>query len=277
MHLTKLQEYKIIDGIKCFAPDVAYENSDYPTGHFDRLFLLEENNFWFKSRNRIIECLFSKYLGRKDRKKILEIGCGTGFVLKGLSRFTNLELYGAELYIEGLKFAKKRLPEAEFIQLDAKDIPYEAYFDAVGAFDVLEHIDEDILIMKNVNKSLRSKGLFFITVPQHKWLWSGQDETAYHKRRYSRKEMFEKLKLSGFSIEFISSYIFLLLPIMFLSRLKMKLAKQKSKKEYSYDELLVHPLINKALDLIIRFDELLIKFGVSIPCGGSMAVVARKC
>lgn len=276
MCVAELKYYQVIDGIKCYAPELAYENEDYPTGHFDKLFSLETKHFWFKARNRIIKYLFFKYLGEKDVKKILEIGCGTGFILSELSKSKNYELAGAELYIEGLKFAKRRLPNVEFVQLDARDMPFNKEFDAVGAFDVLEHIEEDVLIMESVYKSLSAGGYFFITVPQHKWLWSTQDDTAFHKRRYSRDEIVKKLQDVGFSIQYISSFVFFLLPLMILSRSRRK-GEVNENTEYSYDEIKINPLINFVLDLVMRLDELLIKLGVSIPLGGSMIVVAKKC
>ncbi len=42
--------------------------------------------------------------------------------------------------MEGLKYAKQRVPGAEFIQMDATEMPFENEFDAIGAFDVLELI-----------------------------------------------------------------------------------------------------------------------------------------
>ena len=69
--------------------------------------------------------LFKKYLGSRNNK-ILEIGCGTGYVLKGLEdKFINYQLVGSEIHIEGIKFAKERLQKVEFIQLDATKMPFE--------------------------------------------------------------------------------------------------------------------------------------------------------
>lgn len=268
--------YTLIDGIKCYSPTAAKYNTDYNSEHYDVLFNIESNNFWFRSRNRLIKYLFSKFLGGIHGAKVLEVGCGTGYVLKGLLRFKSLRLYGAELNIEGLKYAKKRLPEVEFVQLDMRYSPFEDEFDAVGAFDVLEHIDEDELIMKNVYKALKSKGLFFISVPQHMWLWSTQDDTSCHKRRYSRKEMIEKLKKAGFSIKFVNSFVFTLLPLMLISRLRMKKKKLISTTKYNYDELTLPTFLNKVLECIMFVDEFLIRIGLPLFIGGSLLVVAEK-
>lgn len=270
-----LTKSKTIEEIECFAPEVAFQSTDYNPEHFNVLFDLESNNFWFKARNRIISYLVSRFLKNNQSVKFLEIGCGTGFVLKSLTRFKNCELYGAELYLEGLKYAKKRLPSVKFVQLDIRKTPYEEEFDAVGVFDVLEHIEEDVLVIENIYKTLKRNGLLFISVPQHKWLWSDQDDASDHKRRYSRNEMILKLKKSGFSVEFISSFIFTLLPLMFLSRLT-KRANNEDKKKYDYKELQLSPLLNKLFFIVMFVDEMLIRSGFSLPAGGSLLVVARK-
>lgn len=268
------QEYKIIEGIKCYAPHLAYSNNDYNESSFKELYRLEDNNFWFCSRNRVIQNLFGKYAGKNGN--FLEIGCGTGYVLKGLSKsFPNLKLSGAEIYLKGLEFAKKRLPNIEFIQLDATDLPFREEYDYVGAFDVLEHITEDEKVIENVYKSLRGGGKFFISVPQYMWMWSIEDDKACHKRRYTKTELFHKLKNAGFQITYYTSFVFILFPLMYLSRI----FKKNKDKEMTYEtnsELKLNPIINKVFEQFMRIDEILIKVGISLPIGGSLIVVATK-
>lgn len=268
--------YEVIDGVKCYAPHLAFENADYPTGHFNLLFELESKNFWFRARNNILINVFSKFCRTSNLIKVLEIGCGTGYVLSGLSKFKNFNLFGAEVYLDGLKYAKQRLPDIDFLQADIRSIPFKSEFDAVGAFDVLEHIDEDTKVMQSVCECLKPGGLFFISVPQHKWLWSSQDETALHKRRYSRKEIIEKLEKSGFLLMFVTSFVFTLFPLMFLSRFTRKNKQGFVKSEYSYDELILPPIVNSLFRFFMYVDEALIKMGFSLPFGGSLLIVARK-
>ena len=69
--------------------------------------------------------------------------------------------------------------------MDARNIPFRDEFDVIGAFDVLEHIDEDVAVIDEVRKALRPGGGFLMSVPQHPALWSQQDERAFHVRRYT--------------------------------------------------------------------------------------------
>ena len=273
------ENFTYINNIKCYAPDLANENSEYPKDVFKILFKTESTNFWFVSRNKIIQGLFRKYLG-KQTSKVLEIGCGTGYVLKGLQEtFSNYELVGSEIHLEGIKFAKERLPNVNFIQLDATKIPFENQYDAIGAFDVLEHIDEDELVMQQVHKALKDGGLFFISVPQYQWMWSINDDIAYHKRRYSRKELKEKLSNSGFEVIYISSFVFMLFPFMYFSRLFKANKSNEITDEIiikEMNELQLNPLLNKLFTLFMSIDVFFIRYKISLPFGGSLISVARK-
>lgn len=273
------QSFILINGIKCYAPQFAAANSDYPAEAFELLYKVEDTNFWFVNRNKIIQHLFKKYLGINENA-VLEIGAGTGFVLKGLqNNFSNYQLEGSEIHLEGIKFAKERLPKVQFFQMDATNIPFENQYNAIGAFDVLEHIEADEKVMKEVYKALKPNGLFLISVPQHQWMWSINDDIAYHKRRYSRTEMKRKLIDSGFDIKYISSFVFTLFPFMYISRFFKQSKPKKITDEIilnEMNELQLHPVLNFVFGFFMQIDLLLIKLGISLPIGGSLIAVAQK-
>lgn len=272
-----MSEPAVIRGITCYAPELALENEDFPPDQFETLYKNESGNFWFKSRNRVILHQLSKYKPAGGQS-LLEIGCGTAFVLNGIhDRFPDLKLTGSEIYISGLELAAKRLPHIEFIQLNATDMPFSNKYDYAGAFDVIEHIEEDEKVMQEVFKALKPGGRFLITVPQHKWLWSVIDEYSCHKRRYTRKELKSKLKQAGFEIDFVTSFTFFLLPVMYLARLRRHSVKVEDlTKEQINSEVSLSGWMNSLFTIIMRLDEALIKVGISLPCGGSLFVVARK-
>ncbi|HWQ82608.1 MAG TPA: class I SAM-dependent methyltransferase [Ignavibacteria bacterium] len=270
-------KYEIIDGVRCYAPSLARGNNDFDASSFEKLYSLEEKNFWFRTRNKIIKRLAGKYFGKERGGKFLEIGCGTGYVLKGLEEFERLELYGAEIYLEGLKYAKKRLPEVEFVQLDATEMPYRDEFECIGAFDVLEHIEKDEAAIKSIHGSLKDGGLFFISVPQYKFMWSYLDDVACHKRRYSSKELRTKLINAGFTVLYSSSFVFSLFPLMLLSRLiKGKKPEWTVNSEETFQELDLNPILNCIFTAALSIDTFLIGAGVRLPFGGSIIMVAEK-
>ena len=270
--------YKMIDGVKCYNPESAVDNTYYPAEAFDTLYRLEQSNFWFKARNRLILHLFNRHIDKKNKLSVLEIGCGTGFVLNELQKIQSLKLYGAEILLNGLKLAAQRVPEAEFIQLDATNMQFVSEFDIICAFDVLEHIGEDEKAISNVYKALKEKGLFFITVPQHRFLWAEIDELSNHKRRYRKSELYEKLRRSGFEIIYNTSFVFSLFPVMALSRMLSRKSKpgNNEKKPDLFREFRIPLIVNGIFGLFMHADELLIKAGIRLPFGGSLFVIALK-
>jgi len=268
-----MAEFEIIDGFKCYSPKLAVSNNGFSADSFSFLRQVEENNFWFKVRNRIIIGLIKKYSGRSGNKKLLEIGCGTGYVLSGLSASTDFQLSGSDIHVEGLKYAQQRVPTAEFIQMDATEMPFENEFDAIGAFDVLEHISEDELALKNIHKSLCPNGVLYISVPQYMFMWSSLDEISFHKRRYSKAELMQKVTAAGFKIEYCGSFVFSLFPLMVFSRF---LLQRKEKAASGNEEFKINRFLNAALESVLSLDEFLIKTGFRLPFGGSLLCVARK-
>ncbi len=268
--------YTIIENIKCYAPELAYQNEGFPPDSHDRLAILEEQNFWFKARNLILIHLFKKYVGKGSSKKVMEIGSGNGYVLKGLCQL-EYTLIGTEIYLDGLKNIRKKLPHVELIQLDALQMPFISEFDAIGAFDVIEHIQEDEKVIQNVHKALKPDGYFLITVPQHRFLWSYTDDYARHKRRYTRNELKYKLSKNKFRICFISSFVFTPFVFVLISRLmkKNKPVEKITRKDIE-SEFLIPEWLNKLFYLLIMVDYYLIKASCSLPFGSSLVVVARK-
>ena len=238
--------------------------------YFESLAAIEEKNFWFQARNRLILSCFERFF--PDTDSLLEVGCGTGFVLSGIAgKFPGIKLVGSEYFAEGLPFARGRLPQATLIQADAREIPYVEEFDVVGAFDVLEHIEDDILALTSLYQALRSGGGIFLTVPQHQWLWSETDEHACHCRRYTRDELAGKLQSAGFKVEYSTSFVSLLLPTLLVSRLSKRMPGSDP-----LAELKLNPVLNAFLGMILDFERLIIKCGARMPVGGSLLMVGIK-
>lgn len=262
-----------VDGFLAYAPDLAHGGGGFEAAYFPELAALEEKNFWFRSRNKLLQWALGRF--HPDFTSFLEVGCGTGFVLAGLSRLnTEARFAGSEIFTAGLEFASKRLPNALFIQMDARAIPFVEEFDVVGAFDVLEHIDEDELVLSQMHAALKKNGTLMITVPQHPWLWSSFDDYSHHFRRYTEMELRQKIEKAGFEIVRNTSFVTVLLPIMALSRL---LRRRKPIEDIDLSaELRLPPVVNAVFGWALACEAAFIKAGFSFPIGGSRLVIARK-
>jgi SAM-dependent methyltransferase len=260
------------EGISLFAPELADTISGMDPSAFESLSELEAGHFWFVTRNQLIVGLTNKYF--PEARRFLEIGCGTGMVLRELAASRRWDrLVGSELHPTGLSFARKRLSsDIEFVQMDARDIPAIDIFDLTGAFDVIEHIAEDEAVLSGLRAATRTGGGIIVAVPQHPWLWSDADDFAHHQRRYRPGELEAKLRRNGFEILFSSSFTALLLPLMAISRLKPKGTKRD---EDIHREFKLNPRVNRLFTAILGIEVRMTLAGWKWPAGGSRVVVGR--
>jgi SAM-dependent methyltransferase len=266
---------EVLDGFPAHAPALAKKNSGFKQSYFAELAPLEARNFWFRARNRLIVWALRKY--HANFPSLLEIGCGTGYVLSGLAQaYPDAKLSGSEIFIAGLAFAAARQPSINFMQMDARAIPYSEEFSVIGAFDVLEHIEEDIEVLAQIRKALAPNGTLLLTVPQHAWLWSPVDDYACHVRRYSARDLHAKLDAGGFEILRSTSFVTTLLPLMYASRLLKKSPGKAAHVDAEKAELDMPGWLNYLLEKMMGVDLFLIRHGVNMPLGGSRLIVARK-
>jgi len=89
---------------------------------------------------------------------------------------------------------------------------------AVGMFDVLEHLDDDLGYLQLLRTLLVPGGRLYLTVPKHQWLWSSHDDEAGHQRRYSTRSLIDVVRRAGFDIEYHTSLFSVLLVPMVVRR-----------------------------------------------------------
>jgi SAM-dependent methyltransferase len=244
----------------------------FPAQSFARLAAREDRNYWFRARNRLIVWALGRHF--QVLRDYLEVGCGTGYVLSAVeAAFPSAMTVGGEAHRAGLEYAARRVRRSRLLQIDAASIPFRDAFDAIGCFDVLEHIEDDGRVLAECFHALRRGGGIVLTVPQHPFLWSASDEYALHVRRYTRAELLGKLRLAGFRPVLVTSFVALLLPAMLAAR-----ARQRQL-DAAYDpeaEFAVGRVANALLEGVLDFERQLIRLGLRFPFGGSLLIVAKK-
>jgi SAM-dependent methyltransferase len=258
------------DGHLLFAPELAqggFGDADYA---FDAIVAAEARHFWFDTRRRLVVSALRRHC--PGARSLLEVGCGTGFVLEGLrAAFPGLATAGTDALVASLARAQARLPGTSLLQMDARRIPFREEFDALLALDVVEHIDEDEAALAEMRSALRPGGALVLTVPQHPWLWSEIDAWSGHKRRYRRAELVERLARAGLRPERVTSFSTFVLPLLVLAR------RRKAPERFDpLAELRLHGAINALLRLPAALERGLIAARVSLPAGGSLLAVARR-
>jgi len=185
--------------------------------------------------------------------------------------FPSAQLTGSEVFTAGLAVARRRVPQAELCQLDARRIPFASHFDLVGAFDVLEHVDEDEQVLAEIRRALRSGGGLVLTVPQHAWLWSRQDELACHvaatRRPTSNRSSCGGLRdLASNLVRGAAAAPHVAVP---------PAARRRGRRGRQLGA--AHGKVADAvLGAVMAVERALIRSGLRFPIGGSLLVVARK-
>ena len=275
--MSKNLQCTIVDGIKCYSPEVASAYTDYPESGFDLTNENAESSFWVSSRNRLFKSIVQSHLVPTSKTRFLDIGCGTGNFIQQIAKNINMEMTGSEIYLKGLAYAKKNLPSVDFVQFDVTQGKIGEQFHIITAFDVLEHIENDNTALSNISQMLKKDGVLIISVPQYMFLWSKLDEIVKHKRRYSRRDLVTKLEANDFDIDCVTSFLFILFPLMLISRLFDRVDHELTANQGGLEKRTKFSgLLNKIFDSIMRFDEVLIKMGLSLPFGGTIVAVGRK-
>ena len=183
---------------------------------------LDDRHWWYRARRRIIADLIRREAHLPPDAEILEIGCGTGHNLAMLSGFGHVE--GLELDDEARAISEKRLGRRVMSSPlpELGEVP-DRHYDLIGAFDVIEHIDDDRAALASIATKLKPGACFIMTVPAHQWMWSAHDTVNHHKRRYSRSGLKALIEASPMKLRKLGYFNSLLFPLAVADRLASKL------------------------------------------------------
>ncbi len=251
--------------------------SNYDPHYFAPLFAIEDRHFWFRARNRVLAALAGQVVqGLPPAYRVLEVGCGTGNVLRVLEQVCpGGTVVGMDLFAEGLAYARRRCSCA-LVQGDMIRPPFADPFDLVGLFDVLEHISDDRACLRQLHPLVRPGGALLLTVPADPALWSAVDEAAGHFRRYCATELAERLAEAGFRLEYMTPYMAGAFPLVWLKRRLLTRRRAGREIDPAAAELTVVPVLNGLLSFLLRLEVPLIARRRRLPVGTSLLAVARR-
>ena len=268
--------FSVIDGIPSFV-DRQITTDSFDASAFEFLFKMEQKHFWHVGRREIILDALRRNTANLPASRMLEVGCGNGSVLAFLMQH-GVAIAGGDVFLEGLRFCRKRVPPASLYQIDILALPFRDEFDIVGAFDVLEHVEDDEKALAEANRALKRGGTLVLTVPAHQFLWSRHDEASHHKRRYSRSDLMAKLERSGFTVNKVTYYMFFLFPVMAAMRLLSRVLRGKRQEKSGAKtslEMKTVPVVNDVFLAFLRLEKHLIRY-VNLPFGASLLITAAK-
>ena len=239
----------------------------------EKLYDQEDKEFkdfwWHHGRKKLFIKNLKKFT--KLDSKILEIGSSTGNYFSYIKKKGFVNLHG----IENNKYALKRCRRKglkSIIKGSATKIPFKKNtLDFVLATDVIEHIKNDKLAIKEIHRVLKPGHHALITVPAFNFFWSKHDIKSHHKRRYTKNTLKELIKPFNFSLCKIFYFNYLLAIPIILVRFFLKCFKIDLKSENEFNNW----FINKILKIIFTID-IKSSYYVNPPFGFSIFLLIKK-
>jgi ubiquinone/menaquinone biosynthesis C-methylase UbiE len=244
--------------------------------YFKDYYKLERNHWWFIGRLEIIKSIFEKKILSNSKKSlsILNIGIATGATSIALEKYGKVT--SVEYDQDCCKFLKENL-KIEVINASMTELPFkDNSFDVVCAFDVIEHIEEDKLALKEAFRVLKPNGKVYLTVPMHMSLWSDHDVINHHFRRYSSESFRKVVDSAGLKITYSSFFNSILFPSIFIVRYLSSFKKKSDSPQSDFNGLNTNGLVNSILLQILRIEKWMMNIGIRFGFGVSKMIVASK-
>jgi SAM-dependent methyltransferase len=262
-------------------PAVASPRTEYDPDLFAELQAAQDRHFWFRHRNSVIAAAVRGLrAGWSPESRVLEVGCGTGNTLRVLETACRpAQVIGLDYYEEGLALARQNVG-CKLVQGDIRSIPLTGLFELICAFDVIEHLADDVDVLASLRSRLTlGSGRLMITVPAHMALWSYFDDAAHHCRRYSAHGLRAALENAGLEVEYLTYFMLPLYPLVWLGRraaaFRAKI-RPTSNQQLARKEFRVVPVLNGLLLGLLALECPFIRSRRRLPTGTSLLAVARS-
>jgi len=206
-------------------------------------------------------------------KRVLEIGAGIGTftsLLREQEHVTATDMdeaclaelssrFSSSVSVEVMRLNITEISRGQREMLRQKD------FDTIIGLNVLEHIRDDILALKNL-RLLVSSGRLLLIVPALRGLYGVEDKAVGHFRRYAKLELVEKLSKAGWRIEKIGYLNSFGAILWFIKNRIMKSPATSPGNVRVYDKLIVPFLSRMERKIPVPFGQSLVAISSTAEC-----------
>jgi 2-polyprenyl-3-methyl-5-hydroxy-6-metoxy-1,4-benzoquinol methylase len=246
----------------------------YDPHYFRTLQAIEGRHFWFVGRREVILDSIRRSVPDVGARSLFDIGCGTGGLLSFLAA-NGVSVSGAcDAYPESLQLVRSRLDVPLVLVDEGRLPPLACGYELLSMFDVLEHVDDDLAMLRFLWSALLPGGVLVLTVPAHPFLYDEMDHLAHHRRRYTRGELRERLAAAGFEVRLLTHFMSPLVPLLATLRACGRLlphgAALRRQKEFQ-----VVPGLNGVMNGVLAAERSLMRVW-SLPFGTSLIAVAAR-
>jgi 2-polyprenyl-3-methyl-5-hydroxy-6-metoxy-1,4-benzoquinol methylase len=165
------------------SPAISYLSPSMPVNMGDWWFEIANNeHFWIQRRFRVMARLADSVI--RNPKCLAEVGCGNGLLQRKIEELYEKPVTGFDLNELALQKNVSRMSPLYCYDIHQRNVDFQAKFDLLFLFDVLEHIDDESAFLQSVKFHLAGSGIVLVNVPAHQSLYSDYDRAAGHARRY---------------------------------------------------------------------------------------------
>ncbi len=214
---------------------VVHRDDEYDPAGFDVLWDMQRSHFWYHGRHRFLHHEVRRRLGGRAGLCAVDLGGGCGGWVNYLINHEP-ELFQqaalADSSLAALERAGELLPATiQRFQVDLLKLGWEEVWDAAFLLDVLEHLPDDGLALREAGRAVKPGGHVFVTMPALNFFWSYNDEVAHHQRRYSKSDLARLAEAAGLRLISARYFMFFLSPLLWLSRLRPGMARLGSEEK----------------------------------------------
>jgi ubiquinone/menaquinone biosynthesis C-methylase UbiE len=240
----------------------------------------EDKHWWFAGRTWSLLNMLDRVLKPDRDRQVLDIGCGAGNMFHHLARYGSV--VGVDNNPKPLTIARNR----GYVVREgaAEELPFDdEVFELIALLDTVEHCDDDMVVLRECYRVCATGGYVVVTVPAFMWLWSHNDVLNDHKRRYTAKELGQKLHRVGFRIRRITYNNFLLFPMAAALILLRRATEQEAdlgsphfdEESYQVEMEPAPPLLNAILSGVTWTESQLLRW-LSLPLGTAIICIAQR-
>ncbi|KAB7743265.1 methyltransferase domain-containing protein [Nostocoides sp. F2B08] len=236
------------------------------TGHGGSPSIAVPDYWWYQARTRLLEQALGDFVEPGGR--VLDVGSADGpsasWFRERATVTTALDVDPRGLANDGVCGSATALPYAD------------AVFDAVAAFDVVEHCEPESLALHEMRRVLRPDGVLVLSVPAYQWAWSDHDVANGHYRRYTRPRIVDAVTAAGFTVD-RATYAFAAVFPMFAAERLLRRVRDRGRTAGAADIATVPTVprpLHHALMGLCRLDERLLA-SRDLPFGSSVLLAAR--
>jgi SAM-dependent methyltransferase len=236
---------------------------------YQTVYEIEKVHWWCVARQQIVEDVIDRHLQLPPRARVLDVGCGSGAVLEALS--ARFEAYGTDTSQLAINLSHKRGLTNAFHCTLATFPRAELRFDLTTLLDVIEHVDDDLAMLRDAHHYLKPGGWALVTVPAYQVLWGPHDVVNHHKRRYTRAGLRRVLRAAGLEVRLLSYFNTILFPAALVAWAGEKLVGVRSDPRADVPSA---PL-NTLLTTVFSMEKYVLR-RLTLPYGLSLIALARR-